>query len=145
MTELQVPAITAKVLAAFARASGDDNVLHRDLAAARAAGLDQVPAHGMLSMAYLARLVTTTRPQEQLVSISVRFVTTTPLGAAPTFHTTATDKDSVAVEGRLEDGTVTVRGTARYGPKDDTRGTARNVETGSISRCIQARDPKIQA
>lgn len=124
MTELHVPPITAEVLAAFARASGDDNVLHRDLAAARAAGLDQVPAHGMLSMAYLARVVTATRPQEHLASFSVRFVATTPLGAAPTFHTLATDEDSVAVEGRLEDGTVTVRGTARYHRADDNRRVA---------------------
>jgi acyl dehydratase len=63
MTELHVPPITPDVLAAFATASGDDNPLHRDLEGARAAGLGQVPVHGMLSMAYLARLATTVRPQ----------------------------------------------------------------------------------
>jgi acyl dehydratase len=119
MTELHVPPITPDVLAAFATASGDDNPLHRDLEAARAAGLGQVPVHGMLSMAYLARLATTVRPQEDLVSLSVRFVATTPLGSAPTFRATPVDEDHDALEGRLDNGTVTVRGTARYRPSGD--------------------------
>lgn len=114
MTELRVPPVTSAVVAAFARASGDDNPLHRDLEAARAAGLSEVPVHGMLSMAYLGRLATTLRPQEDLVSLSARFVATTPLGATPVFRSTAADADQVTLEGRLADGTVTVRGVARY-------------------------------
>lgn len=116
MTGLRVPPITSDVVAAFARASGDDNPLHRDLEAARAAGLDGVPVHGMLSMAYLGRLATAVRPQGDLVSLSVRFVATTPLGAAPTFRANPADGEQVALEGRLADGTVTVRGVARYRP-----------------------------
>ena len=114
MTVLRVPPLTSEVLAAFARASGDDNPLHRDLAAARAAGLREIPVHGMLSMAYLARLATTGRPQEDLASLTVRFVSVTPLGAAPVFRATSVGEDQVALEGRLPDGTVTVRGVARY-------------------------------
>lgn len=116
MTELHVPPITPDVLAAFAHASGDDNPLHRDLDAARAAGLHEIPVHGMLLMAYLGRLATTARPQEELLSLSVRFAATTPLGATPTFRATPVDEEHVALEGCLADGTVTVRGIARYRP-----------------------------
>lgn len=117
MTELRVSPITDTVLAAFATASGDDNPLHRDPEAARAAGLAEVPAHGMLSMAYLARVATTMRPQADLGSLTVRFVATTPRGAAPVFRATPQDGDDLALEGRLADGTVTVRGVARYSPR----------------------------
>jgi acyl dehydratase len=121
MNTIRTPQLTADVVATFARASGDDNPLHRNLDAARAAGLESVPVHGMLSMAYLARLATATRPQEQLASLTVRFVAPTPLGSSPTF-TAMTDaappnrQDGVALVGRLEDGTITVRGTANYRP-----------------------------
>lgn len=114
MTELQVPPLTAAVLAAFARASGDDNPLHRDLDAARAAGLAEIPVHGMLSMAYLARAATVTGRHEDLVSLTVRFVATTPVGAAPAFRAVPADDGRVILEGHLADGTVTVRGVACY-------------------------------
>lgn len=116
MSELYVSPITASVLAAFAQASGDDNPLHHDPQAARAAGLTEVPVHGMLSMAYLARVVTTAQPQEDLASLTVRFVASTPRGAAPVFRAVA-DADVVALEARLPDGTVTVRGVAQYQPR----------------------------
>lgn len=114
MTELHVSPLTPEVLASFARASGDDNPLHRDLGAARAAGLTEIPAHGMLSMAFVARLATTERPHEDLVSLTVRFVAPTPLGAAPVFLATRMDAEQVVLEGRLPDGTITLRGLARY-------------------------------
>lgn len=119
MNELHVSPITAAVLAAFAQASGDDNPLHRDPDAARAAGLPEVPAHGMLSMAYLARVATTERPQEDLASLTVRFVATTPRGAAPVFRAAPQEGEDLALEGRLADGTVTVRGVARYHSRPD--------------------------
>lgn len=118
MTELHVSPVSGAVLAAFAQASGDDNPLHHDPEAARAAGLGEVPAHGMLSMAYLARVATTTRPQEDLASLTVRFVATTPRGAAPAFRAVG-EADVVALEARLPDGTVTVRGVARYHTRSD--------------------------
>lgn len=113
---LTVPTITPGVVAAFAEASGDDNPMHTDPAVARAAGLDAVPAHGMLSMAYLARLLTDGWPLDELASFEVRFTARTPVGAAPTFtaaaHPDQDDRAVVDLEGRLEDGTVTVRGRA---------------------------------
>src|SRR5438105_14396136 len=45
-------------LALFAGATGDHNPIHVDLDFARAAGMGDVFAHGMLSMAYLARMLT---------------------------------------------------------------------------------------
>jgi acyl dehydratase len=113
---LPVPPISAETVAAFAEATGDDNPLHTDPVAARAAGLAAVPAHGMLSMAYLARLLTDGAQPEELMSFSVRFTAPTPVGSAPTFTSAARPGQDgetlVALEGRLEDGTVTVQGRA---------------------------------
>ena len=90
--------------------------MHTDAAVARAAGLNAAPAHGMLSMAYLARLLTDEWPLDELASFRVRFTALTPVGAAPTFTATAhpgdDDRAVVDLQGRLEDGTVTVRGRA---------------------------------
>ena len=55
---LAVEPISRTTLALFAGASGDGNPIHIDLDVARSAGLDDVFAHGMLSMAYLGRLLT---------------------------------------------------------------------------------------
>ena len=113
---LPVPTITPEMAAAFAEATGDHNPLHTDPTAARAAGLDVVPAHGMLSMAFLARLLTDAWPLDELASFQVRFTALTPVGSAPTFTATAHPGEDgetvVELEGRLEDGTVTVQGRA---------------------------------
>ena len=55
---LVVDPISRTTLALFAGASGDHNPIHIDLDVARSAGLDDVFAQGMLSMAYLGRLLT---------------------------------------------------------------------------------------
>ena len=58
LPELNIPPITRTTLALFAGASGDHNPIHIDLDFARAAGQDDVFAHGMLTMAYIGRLLT---------------------------------------------------------------------------------------
>lgn len=58
--------------------------IHIDTDAARAAGYEDVFAHGMLSMAYLGRLLTEWVPQERIRSLRARFVATTPIHAQPT-------------------------------------------------------------
>ena len=58
------------MLALFAGASGDHNPIHIDLDVARSAGLDDVFAHGMLSMAYLGLWLTAGVPQERLRSLA---------------------------------------------------------------------------
>jgi acyl dehydratase len=78
---LELPPITRTTLALFAGASGDHNPIHIDIDFARAAGMPDVFAHGMLPMAYLGRFLTQWAPQTRLRRFSVRFATITPVGA----------------------------------------------------------------
>ena len=77
---LALPPITRTTLALFAGASGDHNQIHIDTDYARKAGMPDVFAHGMLSMAYLGRLLTQWVDQRQLRSFGVRFTGITHLG-----------------------------------------------------------------
>jgi acyl dehydratase len=77
---LQLPPVTRSTLALYADASGDPNPVHTDIDFARAAGMPDVFAHGMLSMAWLGRLLTTWAPQRDLREFSVRFSAKTQLG-----------------------------------------------------------------
>ena len=89
LAPLTVEPITRTTLALFAGASGDHNPIHIDLDVARGAGLDDVFAHGMLSMAYLARLLTDRFPQERIRSYRVRFAAITPVPTIPKPRVTA--------------------------------------------------------
>jgi len=84
LPSLEMPPISRTTLALFAGASGDHNPIHIDLDVAKSAGLEDVFAHGMLSMAYLGRLLTSAFPQHRLRSWKVRFTAITPVHAAPT-------------------------------------------------------------
>lgn len=77
---LALPAITRTTLALFAGASGDHNPIHIDSDFARAAGMPDVFAQGMLPMAYLARLLTNWVPQSRLRQFHVRFSAMTAVG-----------------------------------------------------------------
>ena len=77
---LELPSVDRKMLALFAGASGDHNAVHIDLDYARRAGMPDVFAHGMLSMAWLGRLLTQWVDQRQLRQFGVRFVGITHLG-----------------------------------------------------------------
>lgn len=72
--------ISRLALALYAGASGDHNPIHVDLDFAKKAGMDDVFAHGMLSMAYLARVLTNWAPQSALRSYLVRFAAITQVG-----------------------------------------------------------------
>lgn len=113
---VEVPPISRTVLALFAGASGDHNPIHIDIDVARSAGLDDVFAHGMLSMAYLGRLLTNWVPQDKIRSLRVRFVAVTPVHGQPTCRGTVTSIDgdlaTVDVTVALADGTVTLTGDA---------------------------------
>jgi acyl dehydratase len=76
----QTEPISRLVLALYCGASGDHNPIHVDTDFARAAGQPDVFAHGMLSMAYLARLLTHWVPQQALRQFGVRFVAVTHVG-----------------------------------------------------------------
>jgi acyl dehydratase len=77
---LSLPPLTRTTLALYAGASGDHNPMHIDIDFARAAGMPDVFAHGMLSMAWLGRLLTNWAPQRDLREFSVRFSALTHVG-----------------------------------------------------------------
>lgn len=117
---LTVPAISRSTLALFAGASGDHNPIHIDLDGAKSAGVPDVFAHGMLSMAYLARLLTNWVPQQNLRSYQVRFAAITPVHGRPTCTGRVSSIEEIDGERRasveltvtLADGTVTLSGDA---------------------------------
>lgn len=71
-------------LALFAGGSGDHNPIHLDPKFASANGFDNVFAHGMLSMAFLGRLLSNWAPPERIKRFSTRFVSITPLRSVVT-------------------------------------------------------------
>jgi acyl dehydratase len=79
---LQLPRVDRTMLALFAGASGDHNPIHIDTDFARRAGMQDVFAHGMLGMAWIARLITGWTPQSTLRRFDVRFLGITHLGNA---------------------------------------------------------------
>jgi acyl dehydratase len=117
---LKIDPISRTTLALFAGASGDTNSVHLDHEVAQAAGMPDVFAQGMLSMAYLGRLLTDLYPQDRLRSYGVRFAAITPVKGEPTAAATVTSIDEVDGERRatlaltvtLADGTVTLTGDA---------------------------------
>lgn len=80
---LKLEPVNRTVLALYAGASGDHNQVHIDLDFARKSRQPDVFAHGMLSAAYLGRLLTNWVPQSQIRGLSMRFVGITQLGHIP--------------------------------------------------------------
>lgn len=117
---LALPPISRTTLALFAGASGDHNPIHIDLDVAKSAGLDDVFAHGMLSMAYLGRLVTNWIDQASLRSFEVRFSAITPIHGQPTCNGVVTSIETVdgvrlatiSLTVALANGTITLAGDA---------------------------------
>jgi acyl dehydratase len=79
LPELVFPPINRTTLALFAGASNDYNQMHIDIDAARAGGMPDVFAHGMLGMAYLGGLLTQWVDQRRLRGFNARFVGVTQL------------------------------------------------------------------
>ncbi|UMB70068.1 MaoC/PaaZ C-terminal domain-containing protein [Mycobacterium paraterrae] len=113
---LVLPPISRTTLALFAGASGDHNPIHIDIDVAKSAGLEDVFAHGMLSMAYLGRLLTNWVPQERIRSFRVRFAAVTPVCGIITCTGRVTSVDggnaTLEVKTALDDGSVTLVGDA---------------------------------
>ncbi|MCY1272019.1 MaoC like domain protein [compost metagenome] len=110
--ELKLPAINRTTLALYCGASGDHNPIHIDIDFARKARMPDVFAHGMLSAAYLGRLLTSWVPQSQLRSYSVRFTGITQLGHVPTCTGTITEKFEADGEKRVR---LAIRCGNQYG------------------------------
>jgi len=115
--------ISRHALALYCGASGDHNPIHVDIDFARSAGMDDVFAHGMLSMAYLGRLLTDLVPQERLRSYGVRFAAITHVGDAVRCSGRVVEKFEQDGERRIrvelttasQDGDIKLRGDAVIG------------------------------
>lgn len=115
--------ITRTTLALFGGASGDHNPIHIDIDFAKKAGMPDVFAHGMLSMAFLAQLLTNWVSQQQIKEYGVRFTAITPVLATVTCKGTVTEKFEkdgepfvkVEVSTELDDGSKTLIGDAVIG------------------------------
>jgi acyl dehydratase len=120
LTSFTTAPISRLALALYCGASGDHNPIHVDTDFAKQAGMDDVFAHGMLSMAYLGCLLTNWAPQTALRQYSVRFVAITHVGDAITCTGKVVEKMMVNGEQcvRLElttlnqDGQIKLKGEA---------------------------------
>ena len=83
---LVVEPISRLTLALYCGGSNDHYGIHVDSDYAKSVGLDDVIGHGMLSMAYLGRLLTAWAPQKCLRSFESRFVAATHPGDIPTLR-----------------------------------------------------------
>ncbi len=94
--------VSRLTLALYCGASGDHNPMHVDTDYARAGGSPDVFAHGMLSMAYLGRLLTNWVPQQRIRDYGVRFVAITQVGEAITCSGTVTELFDVPLGDKTE-------------------------------------------
>ncbi|CAG4886800.1 MaoC family dehydratase [Paraburkholderia saeva] len=99
---LELPAINRTTLALYCGASGDHNPIHVDIDFARKARMPDVFAHGMLSVAYLGRLLTGWVPQTQIRSVAVRFTGITHLGNKPSCFGQVVEKFEADGEQRVK-------------------------------------------
>jgi len=117
LPELDAGTVDRLTLALYCGASGDHNPIHVDIDFARQAGLDDVFAHGMLSMAWLARVVTGWVPQRAIRNLSTRFVAITHVGDRITCSGTVAEKlpqrqVRLALAARDQSGIVKLAGEA---------------------------------
>lgn len=77
---LVLPPISRHQLALYCGGSSDHNPIHVDIDFAKKFGMKDVFAHGMLSMAFLGRLVTNWAPQSAVRKLGTRFVSITWIG-----------------------------------------------------------------
>ncbi|WP_246725392.1 MaoC family dehydratase [Beijerinckia sp. L45] len=80
---------SAKMVAAYAEASGDDNPLHSDASLAARAGLARPPIHGMLIMGCFEPYLHAWRPAASIVKLSGKFIRPVLVG------------DSIEVSGKV--------------------------------------------
>ena len=113
---LQLEPLTRLTLALYCGASGDHNPIHVDSDFARSAGMPDVFAHGMLSAAWLARVLTAWVPQSAIRSLDIRFTAITQLGERITCSGRIAEKLDGAVRVQLqtanEHGVVKLTGDA---------------------------------
>lgn len=115
--ELTLGPISAVDLALYAAASGDLNPLHLDADVARAAGFERPIAHGMRTMACVARMFTQHFGATALRALNTRFVGTAALGDVLVMRATLVQVDGVNASYDLtvqtDGGAPVVSGSAR--------------------------------
>jgi acyl dehydratase len=74
LPDLVIEPLSRATLALYAGASGDHVPLHIDIDVARRAGMPDVFGQGMLSAAWLGRLLTSWVEQDRIRSLDLRFV-----------------------------------------------------------------------
>ena len=84
LPEMRFPPISRLQLALYCGGSGDHNPIHVDTDFAKCAGMRDVFAPGMLSMALMGRLITSFAPQSRVTAFSARFIDITWVGDAIT-------------------------------------------------------------
>jgi acyl dehydratase len=105
--------VTRLALVKYCGASGDFNVIHWNERIATSAGLPNVIAHGMFTMAQAGRYVTDwAGPGAVVLDFGVRF---SSMVVVPDDDTGATIEVSATVEEKLEDNCVALAITARSG------------------------------
>jgi acyl dehydratase len=109
---LEMAPINRTTLALYCGASGDHNPIHIDIDFARKARMPDVFAHGMLSAAYLGRLLTNWVPQRQIRRLSMRFTGITHLGHTPTCGGRIVEKVEEAGEKRVR---IEIKCANQYG------------------------------
>jgi acyl dehydratase len=117
---LALPPIDRTTLALFAGASNDHNPMHIDIDFARRGGMPDVFAHGMLSMAYLGRLLTQWVDQRRIRQVNARFAGITHLADQITctgkvvekFETDGERRVKLQIQTANQDGQVKIVGDA---------------------------------
>jgi len=109
---LALPAINRTTLALYCGASGDHNPIHIDIDFARKSRMPDVFAHGMLSAAYLGRLLTAWVPQTAVRNVAIRFTGITHLGNQPTCTGEIVEKFEANGEKRVK---VAMKCTNQFG------------------------------
>jgi acyl dehydratase len=120
LTPVVTQPISRYTLAMFAGGSGDHNPMHIDTDFAHSFGMPDVFAHGMLSMAYLAQVLTRSFDQRAIRSYGVRFVSITPVKATVTctgkvteiFEADGERRARLALTATIDGGVVTLQGDA---------------------------------
>ena len=92
-TQIVADNLTRTQIVQYAGASGDYNPLHTDeVFTTKVAGYPSVFAHGMLSMGFLGRLVTSYAPRDRIRKLGTRFTSITWPGDVITLSGKVTGK-----------------------------------------------------
>ena len=111
---LVVPPLSRAMLALYAGGSGDHVPLHIDTDFARKAGMPDVFGHGMLTAAWMGRLLTAWVSQDRIRQLNFRFVAITHLYNQVTCTGKVLEKLEQDGERRVR---VEILATNQYGDK----------------------------